>query len=54
VGAWVVDQQTGERSQIEALLPDGSVQLRRGDGTSIRVQLRPGDPNAAEGKLPAN
>ncbi len=51
VGAYVVDQETGTRGQIEALLDDGWVQMRRDDGRSVRARLRPGDPAVAQEKL---
>lgn len=50
VGAYVVDQSTGARGQIEAIYEDNWVQLRYEDGRSVRVRVLPGDPAAARAK----
>ena len=41
VGAWVVDQATGRRGQITAILEDGWVELRMDNGEVVRVRIRP-------------
>lgn len=44
VGAWVMDQATGQLGQIERLLDADWVELRFEDGRVARVRLTPAAP----------